>query len=314
MYFNDQCQSWKVYPNQEEMFSPGMVTSAIPADMDMDGDLDIIAAYEYGPIRIFINTDGRFSPGNKELESYSGLWNHVSADDLDGDGDLDLVACNHGLNSRLKADSINPLVLYINDFDGNGQTEQILCWRKDGKDYPVTLKDDLLKQLPYLNKKYTTYAAYATATMQDMFEPEQIKQSIVYLINEMRSGIFYNEKGVFEFTPLPDEAQWTNQYVSWLGDIDGDHRMDIVLGGNQYAVKPEIGISAASYGTVLIQQENGKFLSSPFQASGFFEHGEIRDIQFILIGGQPHLIIMKNNDTPSIYAVPHFTSPKTQFN
>jgi hypothetical protein len=127
---------------------------------------------------------------------------NITVADVDQDKDMDIIACNHGLNSRFKADTVHPLVLYINDFDGNGQTEQILCWRRDSLDYPIALKDDLLKQLPYLNKKYTTYADYAKATIQDMFETEQINHSILYIINELRSGIFYNEKGRFRFVPF----------------------------------------------------------------------------------------------------------------
>ncbi|MFZ1677956.1 MAG: VCBS repeat-containing protein, partial [Saprospiraceae bacterium] len=316
MYLNNECHGWQKTNINEEVFTPGMVTSAIPVDIDSDGDDDIVVAYEYGPVRLFLNDHGKFSStaSTDGLESFKGLWHHISVTDIDEDGDLDIIACNHGLNSRLKADTIHPLVLYVNDFDRNGQTEQILCWRKDGLDYPVALKDDLLKQLPYLNKKYTTFASFAKATIQDMFDADQIKHSIIYTINELRTGIFYNQKGRFKFVALPDEAQLTIQYVSWTGDINGDHRSDIILGGNQYSAKPEMGIYAASYGTVLIQEESGKFKPSPFQESGLFEVGSIRDIQLIHIGTRPHLLIVKNNDTPSMYAMPYFTLPSSSIN
>ncbi len=313
MYLNQDCQSWKKTNLNDEVLTPGMVTSATTSDMDMDGDEDIVAAYEYGSIHVFLNDHGKFSDpsATNGLEAVKGLWCHVSVTDIDDDGDMDIIACNYGLNSRLKADTVHQLVLYINDFDKNGQTEQILCWRRNGLDYPVALKDDLVKQLPYLNKKYITYAAYAKATIQDMFDAEQIKNSIVYTINELRTGIFYNEKGKFKFVPLPDEAQWTIQYASWIGDINGDHRQDIILGGNQYSSKPEMGIYAASYGTVLIQQKDGRFKPAPYQESGFFENGSIRDIQLIHIGTKPNLLVVKNDDTPSMYALPHYTTSKT---
>jgi len=312
LYLNERCKSWKALHEADDMFKPGMVTSAISADVDSDGDDDILAAYEYGPIRIYINEKGMFSDKSSLMgfEHISGLWHHILASDIDRDGDIDIIASNHGLNSRIKADTSAPMVLYINDFDRNGQTEQILCRRKNGLDYPIALKDDLLKQLPYLNKKYTTYAAFANATIQDMFDPEQIKQSILYTITELRSGIFYNDKGKFEFTPLPDEAQWTIQYCSWTGDINGDQRPDIILGGNQYSSKPEMGIYAGSFGTVLIQQDDGSFMPVSMQESGLFEIGSIRDIQLIHIGNQPKLLIVKNNDVPVIYAMPFYTTEK----
>ena len=301
LFINDNCSAWKSISKDSEPFTPGLVTSAVAADMDGDGDDDIVAAYEYGPVRIYTNEQGIFTDKNHSIHSITGMWKDINVTDIDLDGDMDIIACNHGLNSRLKASVDAPLVLYVNDFDRNGQTEQILCWRRNGSDYPVALKDDLLKQMPFLNKKYTTYKAFASATIQDMFAPELVQQSVIYYINELRSCIFYNQNNTFRFFALPDEVQMTTQYASWTGDINRDGRIDIILGGNQYNAKPEIGINAASYGNVLIQVADKAFTSLPFQQSGLFEKGSIRDITTITIHDEIYLVVIKNNDSPSLY-------------
>jgi hypothetical protein len=56
--------------------------------------------------------------------------------DVDNDGDVDLVAGNLGLNSRLKASDTQPVRLYINDFDDNGNKEQIMTYYLDNKGNP----------------------------------------------------------------------------------------------------------------------------------------------------------------------------------
>ncbi len=311
IFFNEKCSSWMGVSKESEPFTPGLVTSAVAADMDGDGDEDIVASYEYGPVRIFTNEQGKFSDISHSMHGITGMWKNIAVTDIEHDGDMDIIACNHGLNSRLKATEDAPLVLYVNDFDRNGQTEQILCWRRNGVDYPVAMKDDLLKQMPFLNKKYTTYKAFAAATIQDMFDAELVEKSIIYYINELRSGIFYNDHDSFRFAPLPDDAQMTTQYASWTGDINGDGRMDIILGGNQYNAKPEMGINAASYGNVLIQNVDQTFTSLTFQDSGLFEKGSIRYISTITIGSKKYLLVIKNNDSPSLYT---FQFPATPSN
>jgi len=69
----------------------------ITADMDGDGDMDILMA---GAIAIswFENTDGLGLYGNKQIiaETPSEFANTVSAADLDGDGDLDVLSAFSG--------------------------------------------------------------------------------------------------------------------------------------------------------------------------------------------------------------------------
>ncbi|MDQ3017283.1 MAG: FG-GAP-like repeat-containing protein, partial [Bacteroidota bacterium] len=303
LIINEQCNKWNGGSQENKSFANGLVTSAVSEDMDGDGDMDIVASYEYGAVRYYQNDLGIFTDKTTSfgLETITGIWRNIEVDDIDQDGDMDIIACNHGLNSRWKASSSDPLIMYVNDFDRNGQTEQIMCWHRGDSDYPIAMKDDLLKQMPILNKKYTTYKSFATATIQDMFDSEIVSQSVKYSISELRSGIFYNEKGSFHFTALPDEAQMTTQFRSWTGDINQDGLTDLILGGNQLNAKPEMGINAASYGSVLLQKPDGTFFSLSIQSSGLFERGSIRDIKTITIQSVPYLLIIKNNETPSLY-------------
>ncbi len=71
--------------------------SAFAADLDSDGDLDLLAAFwDQGTISWFENTDGagNFGPANT-IASSIGKASDAIAADLDGDGDLDVVSASN---------------------------------------------------------------------------------------------------------------------------------------------------------------------------------------------------------------------------
>ncbi|HMX41041.1 MAG TPA: VCBS repeat-containing protein, partial [Saprospiraceae bacterium] len=63
----------------------GLVKNATWADLDSDGDPDLLLALEWGPVTAFIQTaQGQFE--KKPLPSGSGWWNFALPFDADGDG------------------------------------------------------------------------------------------------------------------------------------------------------------------------------------------------------------------------------------
>jgi hypothetical protein len=64
-------------------------------------------------------------------------------------------------------------------------------------------------------------------------------------------------------------------------DFDNDGNIDILMGGNFYQSKPEVGIYDASYGTLLKGDGKGNFVTVPAQRSGINIRGAIRDIEEI---------------------------------
>ena len=78
---------------------------------------------------------------------------------------MDIVAGNWGLNSRLTADADQPLRLYRSDFDNNGKEEPIVTYFYKGRETVISSKDELVKQLPGLNKSFLSYSDFARASV-----------------------------------------------------------------------------------------------------------------------------------------------------
>ncbi|MEC7265255.1 MAG: FG-GAP-like repeat-containing protein [Bacteroidota bacterium] len=276
----------------------GMITDAVWSDYDADGDDDLWVVGEWMPIKVFNNNNGNFKDVSDEfgLSNTGGWWNRIISSDLDNDGDLDFVLGNHGLNSRFKASEKEPITCYINDFDQNGSVEQLVCMYNEGVSYPQVLRHDLVTQIPELKKKFLKYESYKNKTINDVFTKEQLEGSIVHQVTTMESVVLRNNgKNGFAKEPLPMEAQLSPVYAINVEDFDGDGLKDIVMGGNLYNVKPEVGRYDASYGTLLKAGPEGEYKALSNNGSGLFLDGEVRDIKLIEIDGDKLLVIGKNN-------------------
>jgi hypothetical protein len=157
---------------------------------------------------------------------------------------------------------------------------------------------DLTSQLPGLRKDILKYEDYAYKTYDSLFSPVIRERSIAYLVNFLEHAVLWNNgAGSFELTPLPIEAQVAPAYGIVVRDLDGDQNTDIWMGGNFYALKPQVGRCDASRGVFLKGSGAGRSFTylSPKHA-GIYVTGEVRDAGVIDANG-PKLLIARNNNS-----------------
>ncbi|MDB9795056.1 VCBS repeat-containing protein [Flavobacteriaceae bacterium] len=198
----------------------GFVNDATFFDFDKDGDDDLWVAQEWGSPLIFENSNGSFKNiSEKVLKTpVLGLWQKMMVYDIDGDNDLDVVMGNIGLNTRFKA----PLKMFVNDFDHNGDLETIVAHPINDIYFPIDSKDKLESQLiGLIKKRFPDYESFAGKSVEEIFGNKILEKSKILNVNELRTGIFKNDNGVFEFNPLPYNFQFgqtsTLEKINYLG-------------------------------------------------------------------------------------------------
>jgi hypothetical protein len=268
------------------------------ADMNADGRPDLVVAGHWGPVAVFTNTGAGWERTTKNgLDTTYGLWNSLEVVDIDNDGDLDVLAGNWGLNSKFRASPETPLTLYRSDFDQNGSTEPLVTYFHKGVETPFASRDELGKQMPFLNKKFRTYRSFAEATLEEVFGAEALKAADQKHVYELRSCVFLNDgNGQFAKIPLPNIGQASVIYDILPEDLDGDGYKDLILVGNLHEMSTQLGRLDAFQGLVLRNNGDGTFVWAPELSLPFSGAGRV--IERIQIGAKTHYIIGRNNASP----------------
>ena len=277
---------------------PGMITTAVWADINKDSWTDLIVAGEFIPITVFENKQGKLinETAKYGLSETSGMWCKIISEDMDGDGDMDIVAGNMGLNTQFKTSATEPVGICYSDFDNNGSIDPLLCYYIQGKNYPYASLDELAEQIPLMRKKFLRYENYSNATFDQLFTPEQMKKAITLKAVQLASCYFENRNGKFITHQLPIEAQFSAIMGIVAGDWNKDGKKDLLISGNYYPWRVQLGRMDANKGWLLQGDGKGGFKVVYPQQSGFNVPGDVRDMIMLSTKQYPLFIASRNND------------------
>jgi hypothetical protein len=174
--------------------------------------------------------------------------------------------------------------------------------RKSEKDFPLTMYSDITKQIPSLRRKFSTYDSYKDKSIDQLFTAEQLKIAKTLECTFPESSVFVNQGGKsFKCLVLPAEAQFSKIYSILVTDFNSDSKPDLILGGNDKMAKPEIGIQNSSYGIALAGNGDGTFAAMKQFSSGFYVHGEIRDMKELQLDNRQYIFVLVNNDSVNVF-------------
>ena len=256
----------------------GLVSGAVFSDIDADGDADLLLACHWGPLRVFQNTNGKFSDATAELklDQWAGWWNGITTGDFDKDGRLDIVASNWGRNTRHESLGNGRVTLFHGDVDGNESVEAIEAYY-DSRSRALPMQPFHLvgSVLPLVRARIGTFDRYAKMTVQEIYG-EEFKGLKQLNVNTLDSMVFLNRGTHFEGKPLPVEAQWSPGFAVCVADFDGDGHEDIFLSQNLFCAHPETSRYDSGRGQLLQGDGRGGFRAMPGQESGIMVYGEQR--------------------------------------
>ena len=283
----------------------GMVSSATTADLNGDGNLELVIVGEWMPITVFAYDNGKLNDVTREYigEETSGWWSAIVADDLDGDGDQDLIAGNIGENYKFKASVDKPFQVYADDFDHNGTNDIFLArYLSDNLLVPIRGRECTSQQMPVIAEKFPTFRDFANSDLPGIIG-DGIKHAVNRKATLFSSVILINEGGKLRSHKLPVEVQLSVINAFVVNDFDGDGIKDILVAGNKFDTEVETTPADGSPGFFMKGMGHLKFRTLKSEESGFFVPYNVKDMRQLKSINGNTIIVSSNNDKLRTFAV-----------
>ena len=264
-----------------DLVNCGMVCDAVFTDFDNDGWPDLIMAGEWMSLAFLRNDHGKFVNATSQtgISKMHGWWNSITAGDFDQDGDMDYIVGNLGKNTFYRGNTEYPVHVYAKDFDNNGIFDMISSvYLPDQtgkkKEFPAEGRDDLLKQINAMRKKFPSYRSYAVSDMDKVLSEQERKSALIMEANDFETALLRNDgNGSFTLVPLPAQAQFSMINGMVADDFDGDGNLDLVLNANDFGTEVSTGRYDALNGLFLKGDGKNGFQPLSILQSGIFIPG-----------------------------------------
>lgn len=268
------------------LLEAGLVTGSTWTDFDRDGDPDLLVSAEWGPVRLFVNDDGKLSERTSEagLAERTGWWSALTAADIDGDGDDDYLLGNVGWNTKYKiASTKKPALLYYGDMDGSGTMRLVEAKNAEERLLPVRGKSCSTAAMPSLGNKLPTYRKFAMTDLPGIYSQQRLDQAAKFAAVCFESGILINETSEngppkFRWSPMPWEAQLSIINDIAVANLDGRPGLEILCAQNHYTREPETGLWRGNPGC-LLRWNNEAFTVIPHPSSGLLLAHDVKALE-----------------------------------
>tara|TARA_R110001583_G_scaffold103190_3_gene250340 strand:- start:729 stop:4037 length:3309 start_codon:yes stop_codon:yes gene_type:complete len=274
-----------------------MVNDALFSDFDNDGDADLFIVGEWMPIVLFENINGKFIEKQLDvLKNSIGWYQSITETDLDNDGLKDYIIGNWGTNNKFHPTKEKPLHIYADYLDSNSTFDVVLSKvSKTGELLPIRGKECSSQQVPIINKKIGTFKEFASLTLPDIYGKENLNKATHFEATNFETIILKTTKN-YDFTiqNLPIQAQFSPTLSSKVYDFNNDGYLDIFGVGNVYDAEVETIRYDASKGYILLGNKNGTFNFK--NDASYFNDGEAKAIEKIIINNSVHFIILNKNN------------------
>jgi hypothetical protein len=223
----------------------GLVAGAVFSDLNNDGAPDLVLACEWGPVRVFRNSNSRLVEITKEagLDSFAGWWNGVTTGDFNRDG------------------TVQTLEAFLHP-----ASRKWVPWRR---------LDAVSKAMPFVSATFATFEQFAQADVPAILG-ERLALARFCEATCLESTVFLNRGEDFLPVPLPLAAQLAPAFALGVADLDGNGTEDLFLSQNFFAVPPEVSRYDAGRSLWLRGNGRGQFEAVSGSQSGLLVYGEQR--------------------------------------